>query len=69
MFGLFDPDSEVADDMLFEEALGINAGFWRLARLGLELELATFQRNFPIAYGLGKNPDRRALLLQASAEF
>jgi hypothetical protein len=69
MLGLFDPDTEVAEDLVFEEALGVNAGFWRLARLGLELELASFQRNFPVSYGLAKNPDRLALLLQASAEF
>jgi hypothetical protein len=69
MLGLFDPDTEVAQDLAFEESLGVNAGFWRLVRLGLEFELWRVQRNFPVSYGLGKNPDRLALLLQGGAEF
>ncbi|HEY3495324.1 MAG TPA: hypothetical protein VGK73_11585, partial [Polyangiaceae bacterium] len=69
MLGVFDPDTEVTDDLVFEESLGMNAGFWRLARLGLEVQLSHFERNFPASYGLGKNPDRVAVLLQAGAEF
>ena len=69
MVGLFDPDTEVAEDLVYEESLGVNAGFWRLARLGLEFQLSHFERNFPAAYGLGKNPDQLAVLLQAGAEF
>jgi hypothetical protein len=69
MLGLFDPDTEVAEDLAFEESLGMNAGFWRVARLGLELQINEVGRNFPASYGLGRNPDRFGVLLQAGAEF
>jgi hypothetical protein len=62
--GLFDPDSDVTDDGVFEVANGINAGFWDLARISLQGQASLFGRNFPQTYYLGQLPTSlRALLL------
>jgi hypothetical protein len=69
MVGVLDPDTEVALDLATEEVVGVNVGLWKLTRLGLEGSLEHFERNFPRAYGLGANPNRRRVLLQAGAQF
>jgi hypothetical protein len=69
MLGLLDPDTEVLSDLLAEEVLGVNVGLWKLARVGLELEIEHVERNFPQTYYLGDDPDRVALVVQAGAEF
>jgi hypothetical protein len=69
MLGLLDPDTEVLNDILAEEVLGVNVGLWKLARVGLELELEHVERNFPQTYYLGDDPDRVALVVQAACEF
>jgi hypothetical protein len=69
MLGLLDPDTEVLNDLLAEEVLGVNVGLWKLARVGLELEIEHVERNFPQTYYLGDDPDRVALVVQAGAEF
>ena len=66
---VFDPDTAVAYDFAAEEAIGVNAGLWKLARVGLEASLQHLERNFPRAYDLGANPNRWKLLVQAAAEF
>lgn len=65
----FDPDTVVAFDMVAEQTLGVNVGFWRIARVGLEGTLTHVERNFPRAYGFGSNPNRQTLLVQAGATF
>jgi hypothetical protein len=69
MVSLFDPDSVVAFDMASEQTVGVNVGFWRLARVGLEATLTHLERNFPRAYGFGTNPNRQTVLAQAGATF
>lgn len=69
MVSLFDPDTVVAFDLASEETLGVNVGFWDVARVGLEATLTHLERNFPRAYGFGSNPNRRTLLAQAGARF
>jgi hypothetical protein len=69
MVSLFDPDTVVAFDMASEQTIGVNVGFWRLARVGLEATLTHLERNFPRAYGFGTNPNRQTLLAQAGAMF
>jgi hypothetical protein len=69
MVSLFDPDTVVAFDMASEQTLGVNVGFWRVARVGLEATLTQLERNFPRAYGLGTHPNRQAVLAQAGATF
>jgi hypothetical protein len=69
MFGLLDPDTEVLNDLMAEEVLGVNVGLWKLARVGLEVELAHVERNFPQTYYLGDDPDRVALVIHAGAQF
>jgi hypothetical protein len=69
MVSLFDPDTVVAFDMASEQTVGVNVGFWRLARVGVEATLTHVERNFPRAYGLGTNPSRQTLLAQAGARF
>jgi hypothetical protein len=67
--GLFDPDTVVAFDMASEQTVGINLGFWNVARVGLEATLTHLERNFPRAYGFGTNPNRQTVLAQAGATF
>jgi hypothetical protein len=66
---LFDPDTVVAFDMASEQTLGVNVGFWRVARVGIEATLTHVERNFPRAFGFGTNPNRQTLLAQAGATF
>jgi hypothetical protein len=69
MVSLFDPDTVVAFDMASEQTLGVNVGFWNVARIGPEATLTHLERNFPRAYGLGVNPNRQTVLVQAGATF
>ena len=69
MLGVLDPDVGVVSDLAVEQALGANVGLWRLARLGVEFQHRTVERNFPQSYTLGRRPERLAVLVQAAAEF
>jgi hypothetical protein len=69
MVSLFDPDTVVAFDLASEQTVGVNVGFWRLARVGVEATLTHLERNFPRAYGFGTSPNRQTLLAQAGAMF
>jgi hypothetical protein len=68
-FGMLDPDTEVTTDMAFEGAVGVNAGYWRRARLTLQAEINKVQRNFPETYLAGVDPNRTGLLLQAGVAW
>ena len=68
-FGLLDPDLEVVSDYALEGAIGVNAGFWDRARVGLQGEITRGQRNFPTGFLDNQDPDRLSLLLQAGARF
>ena len=68
-FALLDPDTEVVSDFVTEAAVGVNAGFWDRARLGLQGEITRGQRNFPTGFLDNRDPDRMSLLLQAGARF
>jgi hypothetical protein len=68
-FALLDPDIEVVDDFATEAALGVNLGLWDRARLTLQGELTSAQRNFPSAFLDHQNPDQLSLLLMAGARF
>ncbi len=67
--GLLDPDTEVVADFGIEAALGLNVGFWDRARLTLQGELNSGQRNFPGGLLDYQEPDRLGLLVQAGARF
>lgn len=67
--GVFDPDLDVVSDKVFEYGLGVAAGFWRRARVTLEGEVNQGQRNLPITYLAGEDPDRLSLLLQAGVAW
>lgn len=69
MLGVLDPDVGVVSDLAVEQALGVNVGLYRLARIGIELQHRKVERNFPQSYTLGRNPERLAALVQAAAEF
>jgi hypothetical protein len=69
MVSAFDPDTEVGFDLASEQALGVNVGLWKIARLGVAANVTKLERNFPRAYGLGPRPERAAIVLQAAAEF
>jgi hypothetical protein len=69
MVSLFEPDTDVASDLLMEEAVGVNVGLWKRARVGLEAEFQRAQPNFPERYFLGENADRKALVLDAQIVF
>jgi hypothetical protein len=68
-FSLLDPDLEVVEDFATEAALGVNVGFWDRARVSLQGEMTSAQRNFPVDLLDNQNPDRLSLLLQAGARF
>ncbi len=68
MVGVFDPDTEVAFDLAWEETVGVNVGGWKVFRVGVEGHHAGAERNLPRVYGLG-DPDRIEILLQAGAAF
>jgi hypothetical protein len=66
---LLDPDLEVVSDFASELAIGVNAGFWDRARLSLQAERTTGDRNLPKGFLDNQEPDRLSLLLQAGARF
>jgi hypothetical protein len=68
-FALLDPDLEVVDDFATEAALGVNAGFWDRAKLTLQGEMTSAQRNFPGGFLDHQNPEHLSLLLRAGARF
>ena len=69
MFAMLDPDMDLASDVLVEEAIGVNVGLWKRARLGLEAEYQKAQPNFPERYLLEEDTDRKALVLGAQVAF
>jgi hypothetical protein len=68
-FALLDPDTEVVKDFVTEAALGVNAGYWDRARVTLQVETTSGQRNLPTGFLDNMDPDRVSLLLQAGARF
>jgi hypothetical protein len=66
---VLEPDTDVRRDLALEAAVGVNAGFWRRARLTLQGEINSVQRNFPNAYLGGLEADRMGLLLQAGVAW
>lgn len=66
---LYDPDADVASDLLFEGMLGVSAGLWKRARLTLQGEAVDAQSNFPTSYAIGSHPNRLSLLLYAGVNF
>ena len=69
LFGILDPDLEVTADFAWEAAAGVNFGLWQQARLTLQGEVNEGDRNFPDGYLAGREPDRKAILLQAGVAF
>lgn len=70
MGALLEPDAGgVVSDLLLEAAAGVNVGFWDLVRLGIQGEGVRAERNFPVAYYRGNNPERLALLAQVGVRF
>jgi hypothetical protein len=74
-FGMMEPDTEITADWAWEGAIGVNAGYWRRARLTLQGEINRAQRNFPLGaargggYLHGEEIDRMGLLLQAGVAW
>jgi hypothetical protein len=68
-FALLDPDLEVVSDFATELAVGVNAGFWDRARLSLQAEKTSGDRNLPKGFLDNQDPDRLSLLVQAGARF
>jgi hypothetical protein len=68
-FALLDPDTEVVSDFVTEAAIGVNAGFWDRARVTLQGEMTSAQRNLPKGLLDNQEPDHWSLLLQAGARF
>lgn len=69
---VLDPDLEITADWAWEGVIGLNAGFWRRARLTLQGEINGGDENFPTgseSYFWGAEPDRLALTLQAGVAF
>jgi hypothetical protein len=69
MLAVLDPDTDVNGDLVVEEAIGVNVGLWKRARVGLELEMQKAQPNFPERYFLGENGDRKAVVLGGQIAF
>lgn len=69
MVAVLEPDADVVDDMVWEEAFGVNVGFWKVVRLTLEGQVRRAQRNFPEGYLLGIDPDSTGGLLQVGLGF
>jgi hypothetical protein len=73
--GVFDPDRHIRNDIGWEAAVGLNAGFWQRARLTLQGEISRAQSNFPSGFRLGtgylstRDPDHIGLLLQAGVAW
>jgi hypothetical protein len=71
MGGLVDPDREIADDLVFETAGGINLGMWKRWRFQVELEVWRLGQNVPFGFMVaGAVPvDRTAVVVQLGAAF
>jgi hypothetical protein len=69
MVAVFEPDTDVVDDMVWEEAFGVNVGSWESLRVGLEGQVRRAQRNFPAGYLLGADPDSTVGLVQVGIGF
>jgi hypothetical protein len=69
MVAVLEPDADVVDDMVWEEAFGVNVGFWKVVRVGLEGQVRRAQRNFPEGYLLGVDPDSTTGLVQVGLGF
>lgn len=69
MVAVLEPDADVVDDMVWEEAFGVNVGFWKVVRLTLEGQVRRAQRNFPEGYLLGIDPDSTGGLIQVGIGF
>jgi hypothetical protein len=69
MVAVFEPDADVVDDMVWEEAFGVNVGFWKSLRVGLEGQVRRAQRNFPDGYLLSADPDSTTGLIQVGLAF
>lgn len=70
--GVLEPDTDVRSDLAVEGAVGVAAGFWRRARVTLEGQLVSVQRNFPNGtngYLPDEDPDHQSLLLQAGVAW
>jgi hypothetical protein len=69
--GVLDPDARVGHDGLWEWALGLNVGRWKIARLGVEGRIVRGERRLPGDFGdpAGIDPDRKSLLLQGGLAF
>jgi hypothetical protein len=72
LLSVFEPDTDVVSDFAMEAALGVNVGYWDRARIGLQGEVVSSQRNLPsggAGYFGGRVPDRLGLLLQGAVSF
>jgi len=47
MFSAIDPDAGTGHDLVWEAAGGVNLGFWRRARVQVEVEARRTSRNTP----------------------
>lgn len=65
-FQVFEPDAGVTADIAWEVGGGLNAGMWKRARLQLQAERWSVDRNTPTAYGL---LEQTVVLLQAGVAF
>lgn len=69
MVSVLEPDTDVVDDMVWEEAFGVNVGFWKAVWVGIEGQVRRAQRNFPEGYLLGVDPDSTIGLVQVGLGF
>jgi hypothetical protein len=71
LVAVLEPDTDVVSDFMVESALGVNVGFWDRARIGLQGELISLQRNFPTTPTgyFGAVSDRMSVLLQGAVQF
>jgi hypothetical protein len=65
--GLLDPSTRVGSDLMSELKVGVNLGFWRYVRIGLEGEARRVSRNTPAFREVFTDAD--ALLLQLATDF
>lgn len=71
LLAALEPDTDVVSDFMLEAALGVNVGLWDRARIGLQGELISAQRNFPTSNTgyFGAVADRTSLLLLGAVTF
>jgi len=67
--GVFDPDVDIAADLVWEATAGVNVGFFGRARVTLQAEMDRAQRNLPPGYLAGVDPDRMGLLVQVGLAY